>query len=94
LPEYFVWSTPALIRLIDAADAQTAAGMFTEQPVSPVPVLGQLPVCFVQASGFSVLKLRVRSVFGERQERMDCKCCGRQRDCSERYERQVRPFQQ
>jgi hypothetical protein len=51
LPEFFVWSTPALVRLIDAADAQTVAEMFTERPVSPVPILGQLPICFVQATG-------------------------------------------
>jgi hypothetical protein len=25
--------------------------MFLEQAVSPVPILGQLPVCFVQATG-------------------------------------------
>jgi hypothetical protein len=50
LPEYFVWSTPALIRLIDAPDAQAAAEMFLKQAVSPVPILGQLPVCFVQAT--------------------------------------------
>jgi hypothetical protein len=36
LPEYFVWSTPALIRLIDAADPQAAAEMFSDTPVSPI----------------------------------------------------------
>jgi transcriptional regulator with XRE-family HTH domain len=50
LPEYFVWSTPALVRVIDAPDAQTAAEIFLGHVVSPVPVLGQLPVCFVQAT--------------------------------------------
>jgi len=47
--EFFVWSTPKLIRLIDAANEQEAVESFIDGPTTGVSSQGKPPDCFVQA---------------------------------------------
>jgi hypothetical protein len=48
MPEFYVWSLPALIELVEAESEQDAAEEFLGQPVTRSPVLHELPTCFVQ----------------------------------------------
>ena len=51
MTEYFVWSRPGLINLIEAENEKDAAEEFLGQPVTKAPVLDEPPACFVQLTG-------------------------------------------
>jgi len=46
--DFFVWSTPSSIDVIEAASEQDAAEAFLEEPVTSAPIRGIPPACFVQ----------------------------------------------
>ena len=50
MPDFFVWSVPSLIELIDAANEHEAAEAFLERSATSNPILGKPPACFVQAT--------------------------------------------
>jgi hypothetical protein len=50
MPEFFVWSMPKLVRVIEATDELEAASIFLEEPASAEPDSGAPPACFVQAT--------------------------------------------
>jgi hypothetical protein len=50
MPEFYVWSLPELIELVEADSEQDAAEEFLGQPVTRAPVLHELPTCYVQRS--------------------------------------------
>ena len=51
MPEFFVWSLPELIELVEAESEQDAAEEFLGQPATRSPVLYETPTCFVQHNG-------------------------------------------
>ena len=48
MPSFFVWSTPSLVVVIDAASEKAAAEAFLELPVTDIPKPGIAPDCFVE----------------------------------------------
>ena len=55
MPDFFVWSLPSLIEIVEAASEQDAAEAFLRQPVTMTPNLSKPPACFVQpASGLDL----------------------------------------
>jgi hypothetical protein len=48
MPEFFVWSRPTLIEMVEAESERDAAEEFLGQPVTRAPVLHELPTCYVQ----------------------------------------------
>ena len=51
MAEFFVWSLPALIEIVEAESEQDAAEEFLGQSVTKSPVLGEPPKCYVQRIG-------------------------------------------
>ena len=51
MPEFFVWSRPELINIIEAESEKDAAEEFLGQFVTKAPVLDEPPTCFVQSTG-------------------------------------------
>ena len=51
MSEFFVWSRPGLINLIEAENEQDAAEEFLGQPATRAPILDEPPACFVQITG-------------------------------------------
>jgi hypothetical protein len=51
MPEFFVWSRPGLVNIIEAESEQDAAEEFLGQSVTKAPVLDEPPACFVQKTG-------------------------------------------
>lgn len=49
MPDFFAWSAPQVIEIVEAASEQDAAEAFLEKAVTSIPVEGQSPACFVQS---------------------------------------------
>ena len=50
MPEFFVWTTPGLIFMVEAESEELAADTFLGEPASRLPISGKQPACFVQAT--------------------------------------------
>ena len=48
MPDFFVWSIPSLIAVVEAANEHDVAAKFIGRELTPIPTLNALPVCFVQ----------------------------------------------
>ena len=48
MSEFFVWSLPAMIEVVEAENEQDAAEEFLGQTATRSPILDELPTCYVQ----------------------------------------------